>query len=91
VAKSLPARNIDMPYPNGKPFPLQVPTADNTLIKADTIDWTADGAGGIRHCQPWEKSTGPRSPEDKGRVARNAYKGGARLMLRSLARTLREL
>jgi hypothetical protein len=33
-----------MPYPNGKPFPLHVPTADNTLIHASTNYFTADDA-----------------------------------------------
>lgn len=30
----------------------------------------------IRSWRPWERSTGPRSPEGKARVARNADKGG---------------
>jgi hypothetical protein len=40
----------------------------------------------IRQWKPWEKSTGPRSPEGKARVGRNAWKGGHRLELRELAR-----
>jgi len=35
------------------------------------------------------KSTGPRTPEGKAKVARNAYKGSMRLVLRELARFLR--
>jgi hypothetical protein len=45
----------------------------------------------IRRWRPWEKSTGPRTTRGKKRVARNAYKGGTRLVLRSLARMLRRL
>ena len=42
----------------------------------------------IRQWRPWEHSTGPRSIEGKARVARNAYRGGTRPMLRLLSRTL---
>jgi hypothetical protein len=45
----------------------------------------------IQRWRPWERSTGPLTSEGKAVVARNAYKGNTRLMLRSLARTLREL
>jgi hypothetical protein len=42
------------------------------------------------HCwRPWEQSTGPRTVSGKRRVARNAYKGVARLVLRQLAKLLR--
>jgi hypothetical protein len=44
----------------------------------------------IRQWHPWERSTGPRTPEDKAKVATNAYKGGTRPLLRKLARTLRD-
>ncbi len=44
----------------------------------------------IRQWQPWKQSTGPRSPEGKAAAARNAWKGGARPLLRDLARELRE-
>jgi hypothetical protein len=44
----------------------------------------------IRARQPWLKSTGPRTPEGKARSSRNAWKGGVRPMLRSLALCLRE-
>ena len=52
----------------------------------------------IRQWKPWAKSTGPRSPEGKQRVARNAWAGGQRAQLRELSklvnaevRALREL
>ena len=43
----------------------------------------------IRHWRPWERSTGPRTGAGKAIVARNAWKGGQRPMLRELARLLR--
>ena len=45
----------------------------------------------IRNWRPWELSTGPRTPEGKARVSRNADKGDTRGMLRKLSRALREL
>lgn len=44
----------------------------------------------IRRWKPWEQSTGPKSPEGKARVARNAYRGGERELLRRLGRLLAE-
>lgn len=44
----------------------------------------------IRRWKPWEKSTGPKSPEGKAKVSQNGYKGGTREMLRELARMLKE-
>ena len=43
-------------------------------------------------CQwmPWKKSTGPKSPEGKAKVSRNAYRGATRQWLRELRRMLRE-
>ena len=40
----------------------------------------------IHNWKAWERSTGPRTTEGKARVSRNAYKGGARPLLRELAR-----
>lgn len=45
----------------------------------------------IRAWKPWERSTGPRTPEGKARVRHNGFKGGARQGLRELARLLKEL
>ena len=44
----------------------------------------------IRTWRPWEQSTGPRTNDGKSIVARNAYKGGVRPLLRELAKSLRE-
>ncbi|RDH84387.1 MAG: hypothetical protein DIZ78_12285 [endosymbiont of Escarpia spicata] len=44
----------------------------------------------IRKWRPWEKSTGPRTPEGKQTVARNAFRGGTWRLLRELARAMRE-
>ena len=38
----------------------------------------------IRTWQPWAKSTGPKSPEGRQRVSRNAWTGGHRAQLREL-------
>jgi hypothetical protein len=43
----------------------------------------------IQSWKPWERSTGPKSPEGKERVRQNGWKGGAREMLRKLARALK--
>jgi hypothetical protein len=37
-----------------------------------------------------DAADGPRTPEGKAKVARNAFKGGARHLLRELARAMRE-
>ncbi len=56
--------------------------------------WTSERrarqAALIHRWKPWERSTGPKTPEGKARVSRNPYKGGTRAMLRELARLLRE-
>lgn len=44
----------------------------------------------IRRWKPWEKSTGPKTPEGKSRSAHRGFKGGTREMLREWARTLLE-
>ena len=43
----------------------------------------------IQTWRPWDKSTGPKTPEGKDRVSRNPWKGGEREHLRELARMLR--
>jgi hypothetical protein len=40
----------------------------------------------IRTWKPWERSTGPRTPDGKAKASRNAYKGGHWLALRELSR-----
>ena len=44
----------------------------------------------MMHWSAWEQSTGPRTPEGKAKVSRNADKGDTRGMLRELSRLLRE-
>ena len=44
----------------------------------------------IRSWKPWERSTGPKSPEGKLQVARNAWRGGHRQKLRELSRLVNE-
>lgn len=44
----------------------------------------------IQSWKPWERSSGPKTPEGKARVSRNGWKGGTRQMLRELSQVLRE-
>ena len=44
----------------------------------------------IRSWKPWERSTGPKSPEGKAVVSQNGYRGGTRALLRELAKLLKE-
>lgn len=45
----------------------------------------------IRQWQPWEKSTGVKTPAGKAISSRNAYKGGWRRRLRELSKDVNEL
>ena len=51
-----------------------------------TLERRARQAELIRQWAPWAKSTGPRSPEGRQRVGRNAFKGGYWLQLRELSK-----
>ena len=48
----------------------------------------------IRQWKPWNQSTGPKSPEGKAAVARNAWTGGhlvqLRLLVMEMNQTLQE-
>ena len=76
----------------------QKPSEPNYWRRALGKGWTperrARQAALIRTWRPWEKSTGPRTPEGKARTARNGDKGGAwksdRELLRELWRILAE-
>jgi len=43
----------------------------------------------IRRWKPWQQSTGPKSPEGKEKAAKRGFQGGARPLMRELARVLR--
>ena len=43
----------------------------------------------IRSWKPWEQATGPRTPEGKAQVARNAWQGGSRSRLRQLSKEIK--
>ena len=57
------------------------------------MSWTAERrkrqAELIQNWRPWDKSTGPITPEGKDTVSKNPWKGGQREQLRELARMLR--
>ena len=43
----------------------------------------------IRQWKPWQRSTGPKTPEGKATSAMRGFKGDERAMLRELARLLK--
>ena len=57
--------------------------------------WTPESrlkqAAAIRRWMPWTLSTGPVTAEGKARVARNAWKGGARAEIKSWHLALRQI
>lgn len=57
-----------------------------------SIPWTperrARQAQAIRRWKPWERSTGPKTPEGKTTASRNAFRGGHRRALREEMRVL---
>lgn len=55
-----------------------------------TPEQRAQQSAKIRQWQPWNKSTGARTPEGKATPSRNAFKGGVRALLRDMAKILRE-
>ena len=61
---------------------------------SQTNDWTQERRQRqrelIQRWKPWEKSTGPKTPEGKRRASQNAYKGAISPILRELSRVLRE-
>ena len=44
----------------------------------------------IRRWQPWSQSTGPKSPEGRAAVSRNAWTGGDWLKLRQAIKALNQ-
>ena len=55
-----------------------------------TLERKARQAVLIQSWQPWNNSTGARTPEGKAASSRNAYKGGFRVGLRALSSMLKE-
>ncbi len=44
----------------------------------------------VRTWEPWRKSTGPKTPEGKAVVSRNAFAGGKRPQLRELSKQIND-
>ena len=44
----------------------------------------------IRRWKPWEKSTGPKTPEGKKKAAMRGFKGAERAQLRRVAKALNQ-
>jgi|SoiMetStandDraft_5_1073268.scaffolds.fasta_scaffold334589_1 hypothetical protein len=55
-----------------------------------TLERRARQAELIRGWRPWERSTGPKTPEGKVKVSQNGYKGATRVVLRAVRKALRE-
>lgn len=60
------------------------------MAKGWTSERRARQAVQVKSWRPWESSTGPKTELGKAIVARNAWKGGHRTSLRTMARTLAE-
>ena len=62
--------------------------------KAMKNGWTpqrkAKQAVAIQRWKPWQRATGPKSPEGKAVVSKNAFKGSKRLLLRQSIAVLRK-
>ena len=58
------------------------------MVNGWTLERRQRQAEQIRRWRPWEQSTGPRTPEGKARVSRNAWQGGHRHQLRELSKAL---
>ena len=56
------------------------------MVNGWTLERRKRQAELIREWKPWAKSTGPRSPEGRQRVSRNAWTGGHRQQLRELSK-----
>lgn len=67
-------------------------TVNGSSTKANgwSLERRAKQAELIKQWQPWAKSTGPRSPEGKERVSRNAWAGGQRQQMRELSKMVNE-
>lgn len=44
----------------------------------------------IRRWKPWERSTGPKTPEGKKKAAMRGFKGAERAQLRRIAKALKQ-
>ena len=58
------------------------------MVNGWTLERRRKQAEAIRRWRPWEQSTGPKTPDGKARVSRNAWQGGRRAQLRELSKML---
>ena len=56
------------------------------MVNGWTLERRQRQAELIRQWKPWVQSTGPKSPEGRERVSRNAWTGGHRAQLRELSK-----
>ncbi len=60
------------------------------MVNGWTLERRKRQAELIRQWAPWDKSTGPKTPEGKERVARNPWRGGHRQLLRELSKMVNQ-
>ena len=60
------------------------------MVNGWTLERRAKQAKSIRLWKPWVQSSGPRSPDGKERVSRNAWTGGHRAQLRELTKMVND-
>jgi hypothetical protein len=89
-----PPRAPNGPVLNSSPARAEISASAPNRLAGEpmTNGWTATRrkrqARAIRRWRPWEQSTGPRTPEGKALVSRNAWRGGERPRLRQLTNEL---
>lgn len=60
------------------------------MVNGWSLERRAKQAELIRLWKPWRQSTGPKSPDGKERISRNAWTGGHRAQLRELTKMVNE-
>ena len=55
-----------------------------------TVEERAKQSELIQSWQPWNKSTGARTPEGKAVSSRNAFKGGSQSLMKVIASALKD-
>ena len=83
-------RQPDLQRMRGKPLLIQTDYWEQQMPNGWTPERRARQAELIKVWRPWEHSTGPKTAAGKAAVARNAWRGGTRQMLREMSRALAE-
>jgi hypothetical protein len=70
--------------------PNELCVRQNMAARQWTLEQRAKQAAKIKQWQPWNNSTGAKTPEGKARSSRNAFKGGIHAFLKETTKLLRE-